>query len=86
MEALESPEGNLYSARTSLEASEINIKASGTSENGKTNATFKALSNVDKDASIRLKATGENGIKINYVDTLNKEKKQDIFYAQGKTR
>lgn len=85
MEALESPEGNLYSARTSLEASEINIKASGTSENGKTNATFKALSNVDKDASIRLKATGENGIKINYVDTLNKEKKQDIFYAQGKS-
>lgn len=85
MEALESPEGNLYSARTSLEASEINIKASGTSEDGKTNATFKALSNVDKDASISLKAYGENGIKIDYVEALNKEKKQDIFYAHGRS-
>lgn len=86
MEALkDEQDGTTYHAKTTLKADEIRIKASGTSENGETNATFKAVSDLDKEASISLIATGKNGININYIDTLNKEKQQDIFYAQGKS-
>lgn len=86
MEALkDEQDGTTYHAKTTLKADEIRIKASGTSENGETNATFKAVSDLDKEASISLIATGKNGININYIDTLNKEKQEDIFYAQGKS-
>lgn len=85
MNALEdTSSGEQYFAKTSLEAPEIRIVASGTSKDQKTNASFKAISDFDKAyAQINLKASEQ--MSVDYRDALDKEKKQDIFYSFGKT-
>ncbi len=90
-----------YHAYTTLSAKNIKIRASGTSNNAATtysaNTTFRAISNYEKadfetqvGAYILLTTRGNDGnqegnIVIDYVDSLDKEKKQDIFYAYGQT-
>lgn len=81
MEDIQNGDGDVFFAKTAIEAPEINITASGTSSDGNDNATFKALSHYGGDATIDLKA-GDR-LTVNYRDALDKEKKQDLFYAQG---
>lgn len=82
MEAIESDDHTeTFYAKTLLDAKEIKVVASGTSEDGLTNATFKAISDVDAEAGIVLNA--KERITVDYRDVLDKENKQDLFYATG---
>ena len=68
-----------YYAHTSLEAPEITIIASGSSQDQRTNASFRVESNLTGDnleegsAKINLHATGPKGIAVHYKDALGEE-------------
>lgn len=101
MEAIEDSQKNAFHANARLLATNINIRASGTSNDGTINAAFKVISDFKTEsfdtasegyegASIELNTRRNDGkqegnIVIDYVDSLGKEKKQDIFYAYGQT-
>lgn len=73
-----------FYAKATLDAPLISIRAAGTSSDGATHATFKAVSDNSAEASITLGKDATDLLQVDYVNASGHEKKQDMFYADGK--